>query len=357
MIVGVSYAEIPKGFTVKAEEPVCRGVTIGMPRDGEAITTIQVLILMPEDVVDMALLSGATNLRVLRVYGADLQDIAALGSLSCLEEIALEDCDLREIDWIKSLVSLKHVSLAHNHIQSVEPLTLLPQLQFLNLSNNNIREVNSSSAFITSLVHLDLRDNPLDIDALCKLESLFEEHNRCLLTGNRKANTLTTEQIIAAKALVSRHCLRQQLTLFDKMAAPQFDRVPDSVVTAIQELTNSQEGGGLADLAIDIIKLIEMSVANGYWGPFAEVYYRRDAKIALMPPGIKCVQAQPPDGLLWQFLMQIDYVGQVIPLDLTKWVVEHRCILGPSLLLDEAIKELKPKLGRAGLRSTDAGKD
>jgi len=143
------------------------------------------LIYLPRNqITDISLLSGLTNLTELYLGDNQLTDISALSNLTQLTLLSLDYNQLNDISPLSRLTNLSYLSLAYNQIKDIYPLANLTNLFCIALSYNQITEISPLSG-LTNLGVLDLTSNQVsDISTLSNLHELFELYLRNNLVTN-----------------------------------------------------------------------------------------------------------------------------------------------------------------------------
>ncbi len=164
--------------------------------------------LPDNNISDISLLSGMTNLETLWLGGNKITDISALASLINLERLSLQSNSISDISPLAGLTKLWYLKLGYNNrtifdrnliatpensgITDISPLAGLTKLISLELQYNNIQDISALSG-MTNLNHLILQVNPIeDISALSGLTKL----TNLLCGANRLTNISALSDLV-----------------------------------------------------------------------------------------------------------------------------------------------------------------
>ena len=132
------------------------------------------LYLSRNDLTDISVLSGLTQLRSLYLEDNNVSDISVLSGLIQLRELYLGRNNLTDISVLSGLTQMRYLSLRGNSISDVSALAGMTQLIELSLGGNNITDI-PALAGMTQMRYLYLGDNSItDISALTGMTQLIE---------------------------------------------------------------------------------------------------------------------------------------------------------------------------------------
>jgi hypothetical protein len=135
----------------------------------EGLTSLRVLRLGENEITDISIVEGLTNLQVLRLYGNQIGNITAVAALADLRDLNIHSNSIEDISAVAGLASLTKVILSTNEISDISAVAGLTNLQFLRLHSNRISSIVPiiANSGIGPNDYVDVRLNPLDVDALC----------------------------------------------------------------------------------------------------------------------------------------------------------------------------------------------
>ncbi len=125
-------------------------------------------------------LDQLSNLQVADFSGNRIPSLPPLSRLERLRSLNLSNNQIHDIDPLRQLPALDTLRLAGNGLTQFPELGAgeFPRLRDLDLSNNDLLEISPRIANLTSLTHLNLRNNPrlhsLPVVALSRLPQLRE---------------------------------------------------------------------------------------------------------------------------------------------------------------------------------------
>ena len=123
------------------------------------------LFLARNEVADLTPLSWLPALRQLVLDDNNIADVAPLSSLSGLTKLFLARNEVSDLTPLSQLAELEQLVLDGNDIADVSALSGLRKLELLSLGQNQVSDI-AALAELPDLEYLDLRENPLDPDAL-----------------------------------------------------------------------------------------------------------------------------------------------------------------------------------------------
>ena len=127
---------------------------------------------------DISVLSGLTDLRTLNLTRTMVSDISVLSDLTKLRTLNLSiNREISDISPLSGLTNLRTLNLFTNKISDISPLSGLTNLRTLNLSRNKISDISPLSG-LTELKILTLRDCSIsDISPLVANTGLGDSDN------------------------------------------------------------------------------------------------------------------------------------------------------------------------------------
>lgn len=142
------------------------------PVELQRIVTLDV---RPSDAPKVKSLSGiqkCDHLRSLVLIDQEVHDLAPLGSMTSLIGLNVEGNGLTSITPLAPLVQLEWLHVGHNELDGLEALTGMTRLTLLNAQDNHLASV-IPLAGCTALSDLNLRNNQLtSLEGLGQLKSL-----------------------------------------------------------------------------------------------------------------------------------------------------------------------------------------
>ena len=91
------------------------------------------------------------------------------GAKSSIHKLNLSNNQLQDLDGMSGLMNLKVLHLDFNKLKTLETMPILLKLETLTVSSNLITDTQAAVKVIAMkcprLIHLNLTNNPLDIDA------------------------------------------------------------------------------------------------------------------------------------------------------------------------------------------------
>ena len=126
------------------------------------------------EVSNVSLLSGLTQLTSLDLGGNNVSDISPLAGLTNLKSLFLGGNSVSDISTLADLTKLTQLELGGNNISDISPLAELTNLTLLFLGGNSVSDI-SAVANLAKLTRLDLGYNNIsDISVLSSLTNLME---------------------------------------------------------------------------------------------------------------------------------------------------------------------------------------
>lgn len=195
----------PTRFTDPGLEAAVRGALAGA---NQAFTPSELRRITELDAARRGITSldgieQLSNLAVLDLQGNRIEDVSPLTSLTRLHTLNLGNnnvTDLRSVNFevLSTLPELRSLNLANNrgpshpenpddqrYIRDISLLSSFVHLESLELAENDVTDI-TALADLTRLRHLDLRDNPLELEDLAVLSGLTQlEHLNLRDTGLR----------------------------------------------------------------------------------------------------------------------------------------------------------------------------
>ena len=149
-----------------------RNLTDDDIKDIGKLKNLIVLDLDFNNITDVSVLSGLTNLQELHLSVNEISDISPLENLNNLTWLGLTSNNIRDISALSGLIDLEELYLANDRISDINPLTGLINLRILGLGANQIKDISALSG-LTSLEMADFSGNNVnDISALANLINL-----------------------------------------------------------------------------------------------------------------------------------------------------------------------------------------
>jgi Leucine-rich repeat (LRR) protein len=124
------------------------------------LTNITHLHLGRNPIVDITPLAGLINLTQLQLGVNQINDIAPLAGLINLTQLYLANSQISNIAPLAGLINLTELGLWQNQISDITPLAGLTNLARLDLHRNQIRDI-APLAGLINLSYLQLRDNSI----------------------------------------------------------------------------------------------------------------------------------------------------------------------------------------------------
>ena len=121
------------------------------------------LDLDDNQISDLSLLAGLTQLERLELSDNQISDLSPLAGLTQLERLELSDNRISDLSPLKGLTNLKWLNLHGNQISDLSPLAGLTNLEVPWLSKNKITDLSPLKG-LTNLKWLWLRDNQITDD-------------------------------------------------------------------------------------------------------------------------------------------------------------------------------------------------
>ncbi|GKT36570.1 hypothetical protein ADUPG1_009511, partial [Aduncisulcus paluster] len=138
-----------------------------------SMTSLEILNIDSNSIVDISLLSQLTSLKVLKMYSNVIVDLSPLSTLISLEYLAIGNNSISNLSPLASLLSLESLTLNNNDIVDVSPISNLSSLVYLDLYSNNISDM-SPIMNLESLSYLDCSQNNIsDSSFLVELSELM----------------------------------------------------------------------------------------------------------------------------------------------------------------------------------------
>lgn len=110
--------------------------------------------------------SNMNNIIDLNVSCCNLKSIKMISQLKNLRTLNLSFNDLIQLDDLSYLYHLESIDLSYNKIHTFEGIKGLPKLTVLIATNNeltnSLNEILTLKRYCPALLHVDLRENPLD---------------------------------------------------------------------------------------------------------------------------------------------------------------------------------------------------
>ncbi len=137
------------------------------------LTKLRTLNLSANNIQDISHLRPLTKLQTLNLANTNIQDYSHLSPLAELRTLNLSYTNIQDISHLRPLAQLHTLNLSHTDIQDISHLSPLTQLHTLNLSQNKHIQDFSHLTFLTQLRTLDLSNtNIQDISHLSPLAQL-----------------------------------------------------------------------------------------------------------------------------------------------------------------------------------------
>lgn len=164
------------------------------------------------------------------------------------QELYLSNNNFQEFPYeITELEELRVLNLSHNQIEDIIPdIAYLKHLDTLFLTHNNISTIPDEMAELSNLAHLDLRGNPLTVEAIHKLESFFPKTyllvDDPIETPTSNNSTTTDESPSLVKKV--KHLLKKELKkpeevyYLSTLAQQDLPDLPTTVLSPFKSLTS-----------------------------------------------------------------------------------------------------------------------
>ena len=138
------------------------------------LTNLTSLYLYDNSVSDISAMADLTKLTLLHLWGNNVSDISPVADLTNLTSLFLGGNSVSDISAVADLTKLTQLGLGGNNILDISPVVDLTNLTLLFLGGNNISDI-SPVADLTNLTRLDLGYNNIsDISVLSGLTNLTE---------------------------------------------------------------------------------------------------------------------------------------------------------------------------------------
>ncbi|MBD1930799.1 MULTISPECIES: leucine-rich repeat domain-containing protein [Cyanophyceae] len=132
------------------------------------------LDLSSNEITDLNLLSGLTNLTQLDLNYNEITDLSGLSRLINLTQLNLYNNQITDLSGLSRLTNLTQLHLGGNQITDLSPLSELTNLTQLDLGSNQITDLSPLSGLI-NLTQLDLGSNQItDLSPLSGLTNLTQ---------------------------------------------------------------------------------------------------------------------------------------------------------------------------------------
>jgi internalin A len=128
------------------------------------MTSLEVLDLSRNDIIDINDLTGLFNLKELDLFLNRGVDISLLSKITSLEKLRLYACDIKDLSPLKSLKNLKELDLQDNELESFEPIEHLEKLETVIISRDQLESLSSfriSSRLLNLFYYYKVNSNKL----------------------------------------------------------------------------------------------------------------------------------------------------------------------------------------------------
>ena len=227
------------------------------------LTSLRVLILPGNKIIDLTPLAHLTSLQMLNLSGNEIIDLTPLAHLTSLRVLDLANNEISDITPLAQLTLLRVLDLSDNEIIDLTPLAHLTQLTELDLSDNEIIDL-TPLAQLTELTELDLSHNNIrDLMPLLQLSPELEIYtggNPVSFSGTPTDIALLT--VSAAQHLTGATLNGSSVTLMPVMRGTVYD-------TSIDNIRNALTVSGMDGVTIsDVVRVsdTELKVTLGFTG-------------------------------------------------------------------------------------------